>query len=295
MPDQLYCAYGFRIRSEIPLPGAIMLDDDGLSVDIAIVLGSAQLESVYERRGGFAWGAAGLLFSSAGNADFLISPDHIIVEPKAMADLADICARLVSTALPVAVSIRGKDVVLHAAGLVPPGREDCIAVCGVSGAGKSSVLMAALRDGASIVGDDTLRLDGGDPAVVASGLPTLIFHGGQGRYRQTHAAEFTRIRRSAPLRAIVILALPRQSGDEYGFERLSSRQAFGAILAQLHRPNAVALMRRQRHIMANLLSVAKREIHVWRRREGELTLGPDELDQLYRLGLSAAARRDDPN
>jgi len=56
---------------------------------------------------------------------------------------------------------------LHAATLVPPGRDEAVAICGASGAGKSTLGAELSRRGWTLVADDTTRVswDGTRPLV----------------------------------------------------------------------------------------------------------------------------------
>src|SRR5215207_5736050 len=107
---------------------------------------------------------AGYLLDATGVGRVLVAPDggEILCDPlPARPDWAFI---LSAQALPLAATLRGREV-FHAAGVVVAGRAALFA--GPPGAGKSSLAAAFLRRGAELLSDDAVALEPVDGAIVA--------------------------------------------------------------------------------------------------------------------------------
>ena len=82
---------------------------------------------------------------------------NIVFAPEAGVDPGVVALILHGTARGALIHQRG-DLPLHAATLVPPGGDAAVAICGHSGAGKSSLGAALSRRGWTLVADDTTRV-----------------------------------------------------------------------------------------------------------------------------------------
>ncbi|MBP7064617.1 AAA family ATPase [Ferrovibrio sp.] len=93
---------------------------------------------------------------------------EIVVEPKGAASEADIAPFILSTGF-AAILHQRRLLALHAATVAWQGR--AIALCGPTGAGKSTLAAALCQAGAGFVGDDiaAIRLDGPQPMVWPDG------------------------------------------------------------------------------------------------------------------------------
>jgi hypothetical protein len=90
------------------------------------------------------------------------------------ADVSEIEALLVATALPAILWMRGR-FVLHAAAVLMPGRDAAIAIAGPSGVGKSAALAQLIVRGAAVLADDSVSVAVGASGLIASGLPSVYF------------------------------------------------------------------------------------------------------------------------
>ena len=99
-----------------------------------------------------------LLLVLPGVGSFLARDGSIIeFTPQADADGGAVKLFLNGTARGALIHQRG-ELPLHAATLVPPGRDAALAICGASGAGKSTLAAELSRRGWTLVADDTTRV-----------------------------------------------------------------------------------------------------------------------------------------
>ena len=177
------------------------------------------------------WSRAGdtLDYSAAGIARYRCTRASVLVEPVADARTGWVEALLVATALPAVLWMQGA-FVLHASAIVPAGQDRALAIAGRSGSGKSRLAAAFLQRGAGLVADDSIAIERiGDP--FCSGLCGGYHLGTPGTDdRPFHRLPPHRVRRSAPLAAIVVL-------DEHARApaRLSGVEAVRALLMHRHR------------------------------------------------------------
>lgn len=99
-----------------------------------------------------------LLLVMPGIGSFLARDGSTIeFTPAADADSGAVTLFLNGTARGALIHQRG-ELPLHAATLVPPGRDAALAICGRSGAGKSTLAAELSRRGWTLVADDTTRV-----------------------------------------------------------------------------------------------------------------------------------------
>jgi hypothetical protein len=267
-----YLGYGLAIRSALAIPGAIPIHARVPDIDIGE--GPADIPEPERQAGPYRLAGNRLLFEMAGIGRYLCTRNNITIERAPGADDARVAAYLVATALPACLWMRG-EMVLHAAAALLPGATRAFAVAGVSGSGKSSVLRELVQMGAKILADDTLciRAD-----LEGSGLPGGYFLGSQ--ERAFHGLSPESWLERAPLCGLAILQLPRpDAAPEFG--RLRGVEAVEALLANRHRPRIPALLGVAGGQIVRVAALARDlPVHVWRRREGVISLDPAELDVL---------------
>lgn len=278
-------AFGLAIRSELPVPGATVMDaDDPLcskGVDLEILEGSAALHGPCVQSGPYRYAGDTLLFERQGTARYLCSSGaRIVVEPFPGAFEFDVCAVLIATAIPAALWMRG-DIVMHAAAVVLPGSTRAFAIGGVSGSGKSTVLSQLIASGARVVGDDTLCLRLHGDSVQVSGLAAAYFlseaQAEVHQERAIHAVPEKQQQASAELAAFAVLSLPRAT-DDFAFEKLEGIVALQALLASRHRPRVPQLLRAHGGLLAKFGELARLiPTYSWSRRASLKTLDADEL------------------
>lgn len=226
--------WSLRIRSELAIAGAVPAEG-AAAPDVMVSLGAAETLTG-STRFPYIFGDGTILFEPPGVGRYRIEPDRIIVEPAPGAAEDDVAALLVATALPALLWMRGC-FVLHAACVVGA-REGAFAFAGASGTGKSLLSASLVREGRSLVGDDTVILTTEGAQVIAAGLP-----GGQfvadvetlSLAERAYAEVPPEQRRGeAPLKAICLLR--PADGTEPGLTRLESVQSVAALLANRHRP-----------------------------------------------------------
>lgn len=274
-----FIAYGLRVRSDIRIPGALPHADAAGEADIAIASNppsAAQSELIYRFEG------ADLCFTAPRVAEYRCATNTIRVTPHPGAREAAVAEMLIATALPALLWMRGK-FVLHAAAAQLPGAHGAVAIAGVSGSGKSTVLAQLVEAGAAVVGDDTLALDPHGGAAEAAGLPGGYFvRGMEGAARTYHAVAPDRSRRRAQLAAILMLS--RADAEAPGsLRRLGPVERVAQLLAHRHRPRVPALLGRDAATLADsTLLAAAVPIYSWQRPAGVRELAAWEWTALAR-------------
>jgi hypothetical protein len=171
MPDYQIC--GWHIRSAIPLPEAAPWENDARDVDVEIRLGTTAgglREPVADHPEGAIGADGGVLFTAPGVGRYLIRDGReVVIEPSGGADAANLRTFLYGTVLGVLCHQRGL-LPLHA-GAVAIG-DRAIIVAGDSGAGKSSLTAALVRQGARLLAEDLCPLRLADAA--ASGKARVL-------------------------------------------------------------------------------------------------------------------------
>ncbi|MEY2928127.1 MAG: hypothetical protein RL367_2604 [Pseudomonadota bacterium] len=266
---QFFHGLGLTLESEIDLPGAMPRNGHTGEADVRISLGEASLpdpettNAVYSRRGDR------LLFDAPGVARYLADAGtRLVIEPVAGADLAEVTALLIATALPMLVWMRG-GFVLHASAFILPGDDLAVAIAGPSGSGKSTVLDHMVKQGARCLGDDSLSIVIDKGVVRASGLPTGYFlplAGSGGR-------KFTTVppplwTESAPLGALLVIGQP-DSLDRPA----TGVTALELLLKNRHRPRIPAIMRLEKSGLEFCARLSGQlPVSVWHRKPGEFGL-----------------------
>lgn len=207
----------------------------------------------------YALEAGTLFFNAPGVAVYRCGADRLEVAARAGAADDDVIALLMATALPARAWLGGR-YVLHCAGVVPALRGSALAIAGASGTGKSRLAEALLGVGARLVGDDSLALRTGGPAIAASGLPGGYHRAEPGGERSFIALAGEASVRAAPLGAIVEL----RTGMGPSLSRLRGADAVEAVLRQRHRPRVPEALGRSREVLVQAAGIAARvPIFAW--------------------------------
>jgi hypothetical protein len=250
--------YGYRIgglavASDIPLAGAIPHTiGDGRAPDIAVRLAPVPDTLAHATDRGPNWELAGgrFLLRVPKLARYLVTAGRTIdVELSPGAAAEDASLFVLGSAFGVLLHQRG-DLVLHGSAVARDGT--CIAICGRSGAGKSSLAAALGRAGCEFVADDlcVVRLDEARGPVVSpdgrqlklwrESMDALDLAARQGNAVRSgldkYFIEPPRIAVGAPrLVAIYVLRERHASGSE-GIEALSQPDAMRTLDRQAYRP-----------------------------------------------------------
>jgi len=203
---------------------------------------------------------------------------RIVVERMGDTSESEAARYLIATALPALLWMRG-EIVLHVAAALLPGATRAIAIGGVSGAGKSTILRQLVAIGASVVADDTLCLRFDGLTMTVSGLAGGYFVA-KGAQRGFEMVPPERQAASAPLAGLVMLGARSLSGGPT-FHTLSGVAALEALLASRHRPRIPTLLGKNRALLPVLARLSETlPIQLWNRQEGLPALDPAEVAQL---------------
>jgi len=274
---QRLIGYGLRLDSQLAVPGAVPDDRNGPS-DLSILRDPPQSTGdapVYART------EEGLSFVCPGVASYRIAVQSIRVAPDPGAQADIISGMLVATALPAWLWLRGR-FVLHAGAVRLPGGA-AIAVAGVSGSGKSTILAQLAAAGAALIGDDTIAFSR-DTGALASGLGGGWFAArDDGSARPFVAVDMRQSCTSAAIAAILLL--DQRCEGEGGLVRIDPVAAVAALLTYRHRPRVPALLGRTVEVLRDATLLAGTiPFYSWRRRAGVATLTPAEWAMLERIG-----------
>jgi hypothetical protein len=237
-----YRAFGLSIASEFEIPGGIRVDQPVPDTDIVIAAGDTSTGDVEAVNGPYSRNGKALLFDAAGVARYYApSPGQLFVEPYAGANALHVAELLIATALPMLMWMRG-GIVLHAAGIVPAGMEQAIAIAGPSGIGKSTLAAGLIKAGGRLVGDDSLWLTVQDDTPIVCGLSATLFRSDDPAELRTEIAMPPQLRfENAQLAAIIVLRVADENTTPFT-NRLHGVDAIEALLKNRHRPKIPAIL-----------------------------------------------------
>jgi hypothetical protein len=198
--------------------------------------------------------------------------------PQPGCDFIALSELLVSTALPAVQWLRGH-IMLHAAGVVLPGRSGAIAISGISGSGKSTLAAELLARGASLLADDSMRIIREAGGWQAAGLSGGLFQeGGQTIRRRFDPVTADRSMRTSKLEAIFVLGERVASPT---LRRLDGPDAVRQLLAMQHRPAIPALLGLRGEVLQRIAEMARSlPVFLWQRCTEEMVLGEAEWELL---------------
>ena len=237
-----YRAFGLNIASEFKIPGGIHVEQSLTDADIVVATGDTSIGTVEAANGPYSRNGKKLLFDATGVARYYApSPEQLFVEPYHGADARHVGELLIATALPMLMWMRG-GILLHAAGIVPTGMEQAIAIVGPSGVGKSTLATGLIEARGRLVGDDSLWLTLHNDAPIVSGLSATLHRSDDLTAHRIEIAIPSQSRvESARLAAIIVLRI----SDEYTApctNRLHGVNALEALLKNRHRPIIPAIL-----------------------------------------------------
>jgi hypothetical protein len=282
MRSHRYVAYDLVIDSEIGICGAIPAEPDlAAAQDLTIEIGPAQIADAAAANGPYRYLDGRLLFSAPSVACFSCEGGRkIVIDPAPNADVGEIEALLVATALPAILWMRDR-FVLHAAAVLMPGRDAAIAIAGPSGVGNSAVLAQLIGRGAAVLADDSVSVAVGASGLIASGLPSVYFaRSDDSTNRRPCAVPRERWSRSARLG--VIVALHRSADCPVPlFSPLDPVSAIEQALRSRHRPRIPAILGLEQRVLEDCAFLARQiPIYLWHRRSGTVPLAEDEIAAL---------------
>lgn len=237
-----YRAFGLNIASEFEIPGGISLDEPVPDADIVIGAGDTSIGIVDAINGPYTRNGKALLFDAAGVARYYApSPGQLFIEAYHGASIQNVGELLIATALPMLMWMRG-GIVLHAAGLVPAGMEQAIAIAGPSGIGKSTLAAGFMEAGGRLVGDDSLWLTVKGDIPIVSGLSAMLHKSDASSEPRTEIAIPSQSRgETAQLAAIIVLRIADERPAPCT-NRLQGANAIEALLKNRHRPKIPAIL-----------------------------------------------------
>jgi hypothetical protein len=235
-------AYGLSIASEFEIPGGVRLKQPLTDADIVVAAGNTSIGKADAINGPYSRTGDALLFDAAGVARYYApSFRQLFVEPYPDADPLDVAELLIATALPMLLWMRG-GLVLHAAGIVPAGSQDAIAIAGPSGIGKSTLAVGLLKSGAHLVGDDSLWLTQRNQEPLVTGLSGAMFlSNGKSSPRSEMVISPASHVDQARLSAIITLKITDGQTQAVP-RRLHGVDAVEALLRNRHRPKIPAIL-----------------------------------------------------
>ncbi|MQP65967.1 hypothetical protein GE253_11515 [Niveispirillum sp. SYP-B3756] len=171
-----YRVCGLSVASDFALPGMVTATESVSQPDVCVRRGTTPAKLDTARRIGPTWqlNDTAFLFQVPQVARFLVTDgSEVVVDVDELSTTVDAAPFLLGTAFGVLLHQRGQ-LVLHAATVSYRGRG--VALCGITGAGKSTLAAALCRAGCDFVGDDVaaIRFDVG-------GVPTILPDGRQHR------------------------------------------------------------------------------------------------------------------
>lgn len=284
-----YRICGLSVAAELPLPGAIPLDDAPSKADVRLGVRATprRLESPIGHGPGWEVDATRFLLTLPDSGRFLASGGETIdLDPAAAVD--DMMPFVLGTGFGALLYQRG-GMVLHGATVEWNG--GCVAVCGFSGTGKSTLAAALCRLGCRLVSDDLAALTAGDcgagPLVQPDGrrlklYDTVIKRLGMAAecgpavrpgLSKHYVSPPAALSASAPLNAVYVLRDVAR-GNALSIDPLAPLAAAQALLNQSYRRRLALMAARHDSRSAALRSAVLRHVPVFRLSR------PRDLDRL---------------
>lgn len=171
--DRTFC--GWRVRSAVPLPDLPVWRGDGRAPDLCIELGPVpdRLPGATVERPLLQVGGGGACrFAIRGVAAWWVAPDgrRVIMAPDGDPDRADVRTFLLGSVIAI-VCMRRSLLPLHACCLERGGA--AVAVCGSTGAGKSTLAALLVGRGFRLLADDLTVVDTAGGAAVLPTFPRI--------------------------------------------------------------------------------------------------------------------------
>lgn len=280
--------YGLFVQSDIAIPGTLPVENLPPNIRPVIVEQLGRAETGDKDQPIYRLDGSGIVFSPPALGNFHIRRDHIGISLFPYADSEYAVALLVATALPALLWLRGA-FMLHAAGVILPGEDAVTAIAGTSGAGKSTIASALLREGAKLVGDDSLCLTLQGERVSVSGLPGGLFLAGP-KDRIFLPTRPDQVSEGGMLARILFL---RDVGEGQGdaIKRIEALEATELLLTNRHRPAVPALLGQHRFVLQSAAQLFKSvPLLSWSRCKGELAVDPERFRDKVAQAISGDSR-----
>jgi len=274
----VYTAFGLRVQSTIPLPGALPLSVDEICTAPDLVIAEGAVSPIDNlhlqpgRSGAFRVLGSSVLCEKSGVARFHCDLQGRRITVQAFPGVAaeDVTAYLIANALPAALWMRG-ELVLHAAAAVLAGNRRALAFLGPSGSGKSTLLEAFLAQGSTVVAEDSFRIRQFNGEAELSGLPGCLLMRARGatldQRRATREIPRARCLSAASVAAMVVLTSDPSQPDDL-IVRLSGTQALQALLRHRHRPAVPRLLGMETSHLPLWATFAKTvPVYSWNRKQ----------------------------
>lgn len=293
-----YRICGLSVSTDIPLPGAIPLDEAPGAPDVRLRLHSPphRLESPLGLGPGWEMDRTRFLLTLPDCGRFMASDGQTLdIDPAA--DIDDIMPFVLGTGIGALLYQRG-GMVLHGATVEWDG--GCVALCGFSGTGKSTLAAALCRLGCRLVSDDLAALSAGDPGkgplVQPDGRQLKLYDTIIARLGMTaqsgpavrqglpkHYVSPTRaLSAPAPLTAVYVLH-DAGRGNATSIDQLPPLAAAQALLNQSYRRRLALMTARHDSRSADLRSAVLRHVPVFRLSR------PRDLDRLHDVAQAVLA------
>jgi hypothetical protein len=196
---------------------------------------------------------------------YLFDAEVVVAFPEDGASDSLVCDGYRRTVLPMALQALGREV-LHASAVRR--RDGILALCAVSGTGKSTLAYGLSRRGYPLWADDALLLDSRHDAVMTLPLPfTVRLLPSAAAYFGAEGGVFHHPEREAPLAAVCVLERTDDGGD-VAVERLAAAEAFPAVLTHAYCFTLDDEARKRRMMTAYMDLVARVPVYRVRLRGG---------------------------
>lgn len=298
-----YLICGLSVVSDAPLPGASATQTAAAeSPDVVIRLADLPATLTDPDVIGSTWqaGAGRFLLNAPGLLRLQVNDGReILVAPAAGQTLDDVSPFIFSTGFAALLHQRRR-LALHAATVAWRGR--AIALCGPTGAGKSTLAAALCRAGGAFIGDDIAAIDfaaDGRPMVVADGrrhrlwadaIKQMGLADRQGPAVRRDVQKFHvsspegDCLAQAPLAAVVVLRerLPRKTLRDPVMHRLDMVDAAPTLRAEVYRKTLARKLGLDAPLFLQIARLLP-QVPVWRL---ERNFGFDAMDDVVQLILA---------
>jgi predicted ATPase len=245
---------GWRVWSELPLPGMDPWQGPDRAVDLRVTLGAVPASLPGEIVTGLYMRVAPdgrVLFNVPGIARYLIeTSDHVVVAPEKGGDPQDVSVLFTGAVFGMLCHMRDR-LPLHASAIDVHGR--AMVIAGESGAGKSTLAAAMAAAGFRLLADDVAVVASvdGTPWIVPGGRVQKLWQDSQEALRLSAGRELRTIQDRSkyehravdflpdrvPLGAVFHLSRARDPSDAM-LERQSPQRAFHTIWSNIYRDHA---------------------------------------------------------
>lgn len=268
-----YQAFGWRIRSAMPLAGLLRWCGDDRAPDISINYGdlAATLPGGTDRGPFLQTGPGGIFQLTVRNvARFHVAGDRVTIDPQGDPAIEDIKTFLLGSVMGILCHQRGM-LPLHASAVEIDGR--ALAFAGISGSGKSTLAATLVARGHRLLTDDIAAIDPAAPegALLFPGFPRLKLWKDSLATLRVDPAGLPRVRTlqdkfalpmpafdPKPVRLHSVYGLCRvQHHDPIAITPQSGRDATAMLSNNVYRAAVAPLLGRQAALFASVIQLAR--------------------------------------